>query len=145
MISFSPETILPHGAGMRLLSQPGALLDGWMTYEVVMEPWFSVLEDGASAPPELGLEMMAQACGMVVADNDNGAPPSARIGVVGAVRGYTYTPLPFVVGERVSVRVKPEVLEAGVAVCEGEIYRAGNSSPDQRARITLVITKDGDR
>jgi predicted hotdog family 3-hydroxylacyl-ACP dehydratase len=142
MMRILPQDALPHGPGMQLLSGEGESIDGWLAYDVDLCSTMSVLEADGSAPPELGLEMMAQACGMLIANNSGSEMGQRRIGVVGAVRGYSYIPAPFHVGERARVQVKADVCEDGIVVCDGELYRGDELSPSQRARITLIVTDE---
>lgn len=138
----SPCEVLPHGAGMRLLATSGELVDGWLEYPVRLSSEMSIVDERRLAPPELGLEMMAQACGMLVASESSGDSGGRRIGVVGAVRGYEYGCVPFEVSEDVRVRVKADVAEEDIVVCDAELYRGSEGSPAQRARITLIVTEE---
>lgn len=135
-----PQEILPHGPGMQLLDGGGELVDGWLRYHVTISSRLSVLEDGAWAPPELGLEMMAQACGMLTARDESSLSSGPRMGVVGAVRGYSYEPTAFQLGDEFEVRVRAEMVEDALVVCEGALHRKGSETPLQQARITLILS-----
>lgn len=135
-----PSEVLPHGPGMQLLVGGGEVVDGWLTFRVNLTPTLSVVEVDGLAPSELGLEMMAQACGMLVAGEEHTEHKAPRVGVVGAVRGYSYDAEPFRVGEGIRVRVKADVCEDDLVVCEGELYRGDVTTPSQRARITLIVS-----
>lgn len=126
---------LPHGEGLRLVRGTGTPVGEWRSYLVTLGSSISALTPDGQAAPELGLEMMAQACGMLLAQE--GA--AGRIGLVGAVRSYRYGPLPFQVGEAIEVRVRPELLEPSLVVCEAELYRGAADVPSQSARITISI------
>jgi predicted hotdog family 3-hydroxylacyl-ACP dehydratase len=135
---------LPHGEGLRLVQGAGVTAGEWRSFPVTIQPSLSALSARGEAAPELGLEVMAQACGMLLANKetqDQGA--TSRIGFVGAARSYRYEPIPFRVGEQLEVRVKPELLEESLVVCEAELYRGANGAPAQSARITLSIRAEG--
>lgn len=131
---------LPHGEGLRLVRGAGVAVGEWRSFPVTIEPSLSALSSRGEAAPELGLEMMAQACGMLLAQQ--GAPSqgaSGRVGLVGAARSYRYELAPFRIGDKLEVRVKPELVEESLVVCEAELYRSAGGAPAQSARITLSI------
>lgn len=134
---------LPHGKGMRLLCGSPVVSQEWLRCDVALSSDLSVVDAKGRAPAELGLEMMAQACGVLLAREaaQHGAAP--RVGMVGAVRGYEYDTVPFQVGEDVYVRVKSDLCEESLIVCEAELFRDGAVAPSQRARITLILKEQG--
>lgn len=134
---------LPHGAGMKLLRGTPTLVEGWLRCDVALSPHLSVVDSSGRASAELGLEMMAQACGVFLAHESNRSGSGPRVGMVGAVRGYEYETLPFHVGEEISVRVKSDLCEESIIVCEAELYRSMAPEPSQRARITLILKDQG--
>lgn len=143
--SAESEAYLPHGPGLRLVTTPGVETGEWREFQVTLAPELSILmrdpKTGESfIPPETGLEIMAQACGMLAAALP-GATPGA-VGVVGAVRGYEYETRDFRVGEVLQARVKPIMLERELIVCEGELSVVGEERARQRARITVVLQGD---
>lgn len=141
MTNLKPHNVLPHGKGMRLLTGAGELVDGWLSYLARLSSDMSIVDRYGVAPAEVGLEIMAQACGMLSADAYVDGQATPRVGVIGAVRGYRYSAEPFRVGEAMRVRVKADVIEDSIVVCEGELYRDGAAEAAQRARITLIITE----
>lgn len=131
---------LPHGEGLQLVRGRGVERDGWVVFSVQLHEGISALSKEGEAAPELGLEIMAQACGtMLVRIDGEVSDVARRVGVVGAVRSYRYDPAPFRAGERLEVRVKPDVVETTLVVCDAEVYRVGRSEASQSARLTLVI------
>ena len=145
--NLEPTDGLPHGAGLRFLAGAGRRDGDAFIFEALLSEQLSIAEVDSTIAPEAGLEMMAQACGMVLANaqadgasfvDDLKVRMSPRRGVVGAVRGYEYAVEPFRIGERVIVRVCPDVVEPELLVCDAEIVR-GDNSVCQRARITLIV------
>jgi predicted hotdog family 3-hydroxylacyl-ACP dehydratase len=128
---------------MRLLAEGRELSDGSLAYKIRLTAGMSVLEAGDTAPAELGLEMMAQASGMLIARQGTVEGLARRVGVVGAARDYSYETVPFRVGEHIEVRVKAESLDGEVVICECVLFRGESEVPAQRARITLFVTEDG--
>ncbi len=135
----SPPDVLPHGPTLQLLRDGGREVDGWIEFGVGLESTLCVVESDGSVAAEVGLEMMAQACGVAMARPFDGVPALKRIGFVAAVRGYEYRLEPFVVGQVVRARVRPEMCEESLVVCEAELFVDGEDAPRQRARITLVL------
>lgn len=127
---------------MQLLSESGEFVEGWLSYSVRLLTEMSVVDSRGEAPAELGLEMMAQACGMLTAHATMDGRNAPRIGVIGAVRGYRYSVEPFKVGEAITVRVRADLVEDSIVVCDGEVYRGDAEGVSQRARITLIITDE---
>jgi predicted hotdog family 3-hydroxylacyl-ACP dehydratase len=131
---------LPHGPGMRLVCGDGREGDGWFSYPVRLDLTMSVVSAvEGDAPPELGLEMMAQACGVFAAQRTQSDGIIPRGGVVGAVRNYEYEARRFVVGEQIVVRIRPDLVEAHLVVCDCELLRGADKEPSQRARVTIVM------
>lgn len=137
-----PSVILPHGAGMQLLDGPGRLLDGWLAFKVRRGPDVVVYASDGTAPPELGLEIMAQACGMAAAQNSGGKAPQSMQGVVGAIRGYEYGTEPLLRSQALIARVKSDLVDGSVVVCDAELSREGETTPAQKARITIVFMEE---
>lgn len=131
---------MPHGEGLQLVRGRGIERDGWVVFSVRIDAAVSALSEGGEAAPELGLEVMAQGCGALLARIDSEASESVhRFGVVGAVRSYRYEATPFRVGEHLEVRVKPDLVERNLIVCDAELYRGRSSEAAQSARLTLII------
>ncbi len=135
----SPRHVLPHGPALQLLRDTVREVDGWLECEVDLQSTLCVVESDGVVAPEVGLEMMAQACGVVSAEPVGGAPQLKRIGFVAAVRGYEYRLEPFVVGQVIRARIRPEICEDSLVVCQAELLIDGEDVPRQRARITLVL------
>lgn len=134
-----PRDILPHGPALQLLRDCGREVDGWLECDVGLESARCVVESDGTVAAEVGLEMMAQAAGVALARQEDGASMMRRVGFVAAVRGYDYRLEPFVVGQAIRVRVRPEMREESLMVCEAELFVDREESPRQRARITLVV------
>jgi predicted hotdog family 3-hydroxylacyl-ACP dehydratase len=137
----TPHECLPHGRGMQLLGERREFCDGSIGYQVRLTPEMSVVEVSETAAPELGLEMMAQASGMLIGHQGSAESFARRVGAVAAVRDYSYEAVPFRVGERIEVRVKAESLDGDIVICEGLLFRGESHVPAQRARITLIVTE----
>lgn len=135
----SPCDVLPHGPTLQLLRAGGRQVDDWYEFEVGLESTLCVVESNGTVAAEVGLEMMAQACGVAMARPADGSPALKRIGFVAAVRGYEYRLEPFVVGQVIRARVRPEMCEESLVVCEAELLLDGEDAARQRARITLVL------
>jgi predicted hotdog family 3-hydroxylacyl-ACP dehydratase len=135
----SPRDVLPHGPTLQLLRDGGRKIEDWFEFDVELESTSCVVESDGRVAAEVGLEMMAQACGVTLARPAEGSPALKRIGFVAAVRGYEYRLEPFVVGQEIRARVRPEMCEESLVVCETELYVSGEDAPRQRARITLVL------
>ena len=142
-VKLLPYDILPHGKGLQFLTNTGTMRDGWLEFIVRFSQELSVVDAQGLIDPEVGLELMAQACGMVLLQGEPGAAASPRLGVIAAVRGYEYAVQAFAVGESVRVRVKSDLVDASVVVCEGELFSDMIDTRCQHARITLVI-KEGE-
>jgi predicted hotdog family 3-hydroxylacyl-ACP dehydratase len=138
----SPRDVLPHGPTLQLLRDGGRKIEGWFEFEVELQSTLCVVESDGTVSPEVGLEVMAQACGVAMAHPGDGAFAPKRIGFVAAVRGYEYRLEPFVVGQLIRARVRPEMCEESLIVCEAELFVDGEDVARQRARITLVL-KEG--
>ena len=135
--TIEPRAVLPHGPGLQLLGERIETADAWLTYGVSLTSDLSVCNEHGQIEPELGLEIMAQACGMLLALEETHSEKT--IGVVASVRGYEYTNQPFSVGQTLIVRVRPEMTDASLVVCEGELCTHGGGEVIQRARITLLL------
>lgn len=140
--------VLPHGPGIRLVCDYGLEADGWVSFSIRLSRSMSVVaSEYGTAVPELGLEIMAQACGMVAArqalhdthSSHRDLPQRMLQGVVGAVRNYEFEVRSFSVEEDIAVRVRPDLVEAHLVVCDCELYRVASEVPSQRARITIVM------
>lgn len=134
-----PADVLPHGPGMRLLDGPGSVVDGWLTFWVRSKSGVVVYSDQGVAPAELGLEIMAQACGMATVKGGSKGTAGAMRGVVGAVRGYEYHTNPLVLSQPLVARVKSDLVDGDVVVCDAELLCQGETIPLQKARITIVL------
>jgi predicted hotdog family 3-hydroxylacyl-ACP dehydratase len=132
-----PHTVLPHGPGLQLLGERIDTTDEWLTYSVSLNSELSVCDAQGHIEPEIGLEIMAQACGMLLALEESHSKKS--LGVVASVRGYEYTVQPFSVGQTLIVRVRPEMSDASLVVCEGELCTHADLEVIQSARITLLL------
>jgi predicted hotdog family 3-hydroxylacyl-ACP dehydratase len=132
-----PHTVLPHGPGLQLLGERIDTTGEWLTYSVSLTSGLSVCDSRGHIEPEIGLEIMAQACGMLLALEESHSKKA--IGVVASVRGYEYTIEPFSVGQTLIVRVRPEMTDASLVVCEGELCTHADLQVIQRARITLLL------
>lgn len=137
----SPRDLLPHGPGLQVLGEQLDRGDDWLTYGVNLTDRLSVFDESGVAVPELGLEIMAQACGMLLGARSSGG--KGVFGVVASVRSYEYLTESFVVGEELIVRVKPEMVGEDVVVCEGELFRRDQAEPIQVARIALMLRGEG--
>lgn len=137
-----PSLILPHGAGMQLLEGPGRIVDGWLSFKVRRSADLVVYSSDGTAPPELGLEIMAQACGMAAVLNaESNASPAMR-GVVGGIRGYEYGTAPLVNSHPLIARVKSDLVDGSVVVCDAELLQEDEKTPLQKARITIVFMEE---
>jgi predicted hotdog family 3-hydroxylacyl-ACP dehydratase len=134
-----PALFLPHGPGMRLLDGPGSVVDGWLTFQVRLSTELVVCGEDGVAPAELGLEIMAQACGMAIVIDGRSGSAGAMRGVVGAIRGYEYSTNPLVLSQSLVARVKRDLVDGNVVVCDAELLHEGETSPLQMARITIVL------
>jgi predicted hotdog family 3-hydroxylacyl-ACP dehydratase len=132
-----PSDVLPHGPGLRFISSAGTESSEGVIFDVTITDALSVIEADGTVVPEAGLEIMAQACGMMIAHHRPQEATCVR-GVVAAVRGYQYDAKPFQRGDALIVRVKVDLVESSLVVCDAEISRGGGSV-EQRARITLVL------
>lgn len=134
-----PTFVLPHGPGMRLVEDPRDSGDGWLVFKVRQSADLVVYDAAGLAPAELGLEIMAQACGMAAAWNAAGETPRTRRGVVGAIKGYEYGTELLARSDAMIARVKSDLEGGSVLVCDAELSREGGIAPLQKARVTIVF------
>jgi predicted hotdog family 3-hydroxylacyl-ACP dehydratase len=134
----TPYQVLPHGPGLHILCDTGVFCAGWLECSVQLHPHLSCLSPSGTAPATFGVEIMAQACGMLLLHETSEQPAVQRIGMVGAVRDYVYDTTPFKVGDALRVRVRLEARQDTVLMCDAELYCGRSVQACQSARITLV-------
>lgn len=130
--------VLPHGPGLQLLTNVGPSVDGWLECGAHITSRHSAIDSHGRVPATCGVEILAQACGIALARS---SADQRRVGVVGAIRDYTYSCQDFGVGDTFRARVKPVSADNDVIVCDAELYLNDATSPTQTARITLVLTE----
>ena len=137
----APYDRLPHGPGLHFLGEQREGAGADLIFAVLLTNDLCVVGADGTIEPEVGLEIMAQACGMLVAGELVHGKRSR--GVVAAVRGYEYHLTPLAIGQRLVVTARPVMVDGELAVCEGEIAEQGQGSAViQRARITLVCREE---
>jgi predicted hotdog family 3-hydroxylacyl-ACP dehydratase len=134
-----PYDVLPHGPGLHFLGERRESSDGELAYAVLLSNNLCVVGAAGTIEPEVGLEIMAQACGMLMSADNVQREKSA--GVVAAVRGYEYSATPLFVGQRLIVTARPVMVDGELAVCEGELADEEGRAL-QMARITLVCRQE---
>lgn len=137
-----PREILPHGAGLQLLQSAGELRDEQWEFITSLSPVSSVLSSLGSADAEIGLEIMAQAAGVALAQHriSEGNTYSKSLGFVGAVRGYEYSHTNFTSHQSIKVSVKVEMCDETVGICQCELFIDGERTPLQKVRITIIFS-----
>ena len=140
--SLHPREILPHGEGLQLLRSAGRFHDDYWEFMTSIAPESSVLSPSGRADAEVGLEIMAQAAGVALAQHrlSEGDPNTSSLGVVGAVRGYEYSCMSFTSHQSITISVKVELCDDTVGICECRLFVDGEGVPLQRARITIILS-----
>ena len=136
-----PKEILPHGAGLQLLKDVGQRYEDRWEFVTALEPRSSALLADGEGVPELGLEIMAQAAGVVIAHERMAQAGSSAVagGVVGAVRGYEYQSSNFTTAHGIRIVVRSDMCDEVVGVCQCELFVDEEAAPRQRARITIIL------
>jgi predicted hotdog family 3-hydroxylacyl-ACP dehydratase len=108
---YSVAELVPHSGRMSLLSEIVDYGDDWLQAEVVISR-DSTFADALGVPAWIGLEYMAQAIAAYsgLEERLHGGKP--RIGFLLGTRRYECTAERFDIGQRLRVRVQPEMLGA---------------------------------
>jgi predicted hotdog family 3-hydroxylacyl-ACP dehydratase len=140
----SPRDILPHGDGLQLLKCAGQPHEDHWEFITSIPPESSVLSSSGRADAEVGLEIMAQAAGVTLAQKrqSDGNTNYVTRGVVGAVRGYDYSITPFTSEQSIKVTVKVDMCDETVGICECQLFIDNEKAPRQQARITIILSEE---
>jgi len=119
---YSVDELVPHSGRMSLLSNIVDYGDDWLQAEVVISR-DSMFADALGVPAWIGLEYMAQAIAAYsgLAERLQGGKP--KIGFLLGTRKYECTAERFSIGQKLRVRVQPELLgtnDLNVFNCELE-------------------------
>ncbi|OIR10088.1 hypothetical protein GALL_80160 [mine drainage metagenome] len=134
----SPADLLPHAAPMILLER---VLDwngaDWVAAEVDIGPHTPFLDRERGVPAHVGLEWMAQCCGLFAGLDARAGGGPVRVGYLLGTRRYRARRLWFGVGERLRVEARLLLRDGGMAVFDCTIGGDGGDEPVAAAQLTL--------
>jgi predicted hotdog family 3-hydroxylacyl-ACP dehydratase len=125
---YSVAELVPHSGRMSLLSEIVDYGDDWLLAEVVISR-DSTFADARGVPAWIGLEYMAQAIAAYSGLEERLQGGKPKIGFLLGARRYECTEERFAIGQKLCVRVQPEMLGAnGLNVFNCELQGDGVSA-----------------
>ncbi len=124
---YTPAQLLPHAAPMLLLDR---VLDwspeGLVGAEVVIGPDTPFLEPQRGVPAHVGLEWMAQCCGLFAGLEAKAGGKPVRVGYLLGTRRYQAHRPWFGLGERLRVEARLVLRDGGMAVFDCAVRDTGD-------------------
>ncbi len=139
--SCSPENLLPHDPPMVLLDEVLNGNDKAVSAALTVRPEDRFFVPGRGIPAHLGLEWMAQACGLYAGLQAYAAGRPAALGFLLGTRRYRATRAWFTEGERLQIGATLVFREGGMAVFDC-VIRAEDGEELAVAQLTTYQPED---
>jgi predicted hotdog family 3-hydroxylacyl-ACP dehydratase len=139
-VSPAPQELLPHAPPMVLLDTILDWSETMVSAELTVRPETPFFELGLGVPAHIGIEWMAQTCGLFAGLEAKAAGRPVRLGFLLGTRRFQAERGWFVDGDRPRISAKLFFREEGMAVFDCAIDVAGVSAA--KAQLTLYQPAD---
>jgi predicted hotdog family 3-hydroxylacyl-ACP dehydratase len=139
--SYSPQDLLPHAPPMVLLDKVLKCSDQAVAACLSIGPETPFFEPGRGVPAHIGIEWMAQTCGLFAGLEAKAAGGPVRLGFLLGTRRYRADRCWFALGDQPVISAHLSFRDAGMAVFDCQIAVGGVSAAT--AQLTLYQPEDG--
>jgi len=140
-MTYAPEELLPHAPPMVLLDRVLDWDDESILAELTIGPSTPFLDPGRGVPAHVGLEWMAQTCGLFAGLESKSKAEPVRLGFLLGTRRYQACRSYFIQGESLTVAARLVLREGGMAVFDCRIL-AAEGGEQAAAQLTLYQPED---
>lgn len=138
---YSPTELLPHAPPMVLLDRVLEWGEESISAALTIGPATPFLDPDRGVPAHVGLEWMAQTCGLFAGIESKAKGEPVRLGFLLGSRRYKACRSFFPEGESLTVTAQLVLREGGMAVFDCRIL-AANGSEQAAAQLTLYQPED---
>jgi predicted hotdog family 3-hydroxylacyl-ACP dehydratase len=138
---YKPEELLPHAPPMVLVDRVVEWEDQSIVTALTIGPSTPFLDSGRGVPAHVGLEWMAQTCGLFAGLESKAKSEPIRLGFLLGTRSYQATRPYFPEGDSLTVAALLVLREGDMAVFDCRI-RAADRCEVASAQLTLYQPKD---
>jgi predicted hotdog family 3-hydroxylacyl-ACP dehydratase len=138
--SYSPQDLLPHAPPMVLLDRVVDWTETTVTAALTIRPETPFFEPRRGVPSHVGIEWMAQACGLFAGLEAKSTGQPVRLGFLLGTRRYRAERFWFIEGEQPVISARLSFRERGMAVFDCHIAVVGVDAAS--AQLTLFQPED---
>jgi predicted hotdog family 3-hydroxylacyl-ACP dehydratase len=137
---YAPRDLLPHAPPMVLLDEVLDWSDAAVSASLTIRRDTPFFEPGQGVPAHIGIEWMAQTCGLFAGLEARAAGDPPRLGFLLGTRRYRAGQAWFTEGDRPVISARLVFREAGMAVFDCRIIAGGTDA----ATAQLTLYQPGD-